>query len=635
MIVLQAKDLSKAYIVDPVFKEVSFTLQAGEKVGLVGPNGAGKSTLFRCLTGELSIDEGEVTVAKRTRLGYLQQRFDDDGDARLIDIVMSSFADILEQRRRLRAMEEDMAHTEGKALESLYEAYAQETADYEASGGYSVESRAKGIIRGLGFSEADESRAARDFSGGERNRVELARLLLREPEVLLLDEPTNHLDLEAIEWLEGFLSQYPGALLMISHDRYFLDQTVERILELDHGRLKSYTGNYSTYVRRKEEDEALQHKAYLQQQKQIAKEEAFIERNRAGVGAKQARGRETRLAKVDRLEDVRQNKTLAFRSYEVEEGPRVICEALHLSKAFEEKVLFSDLNLKIERGDKIGLIGPNGCGKSTLVKILAGLMPADGGDVFIGPRVDLAYFDQKQSLLDPEATVLEQVLYHTPLDLPASRKELARMMFYEEDLDKKVRSLSGGEKARLSMLLLFLSEPNFLVMDEPTNHLDLVSKGLLEDFLEAFAGTLLIVSHDRYFLNRVTNTTWVMENHDISPYIGNYTYYVEKRNELLYKAQTEAAPKAEPSRAGSGKSLSKSKLRNENERLEARLMALEEELESVQEELQSVVQSQPEDYMARYQSLSEEVARLEATIDETYDAWSEVHALLEEVLNEK
>lgn len=630
MIVLQAQNCEKAYIADPIFENVSFNLQEREKVGLVGPNGAGKSTLFRCLTGELALDRGKVTIAKRSQLGYLQQRFDHDGDTKLMDLVMSSFEDIIEQRQRLSEMEESMATVQGADLEELYDAYAKEMADYEEKGGYSIESRAKGIIRGLGFQESDESRLVSDFSGGERNRIELARLLLREPDILLLDEPTNHLDLEAIEWLESYLAQYPGALLIISHDRYFLDQTVDRILELNHKHLKSYTGNYSTYLRRKEEDEALQHKAFLAQQRMIHREEAFIERNRAGVGAKQARGRETRLAKIDRLEDVRRNKSLSFRTYNLEEGPRVICEGLHLNKSFNEKTLFENLSLKIERGDKIGLIGPNGCGKSTLVKILAGQQLADEGDVFIGPRVKMAYFDQKQSTLDPNSTVLDQILYHSHLDLPGARKELARMMFFDEDLDKKVRALSGGEKARLSMLLIFLDEPNFLIMDEPTNHLDILAKDLLEDFLDDFPGTFLVVSHDRYFLNQVTNKTWVMQNQSIDSYIGNYTYYIEKRNELLYKDQntlmTTIDNKADKPQK---RSLSRSKLRNENERLETKLAELEVSLEAIQAEMQEVVQQQPANYMDKYLDLNNQVAELQQSIESTYEAWAEVQEQLE------
>lgn len=637
MIVLQAQHLEKAYIVDPIFKDVSFTIQSGDKIGLIGPNGAGKSTLFRCLTGDLSIDRGILSKPNDITVGYLEQRPDYQTDRPLFSVVMDSFSDILEKRDVLRTLEEKMSLTSGEELDDLYTRYAAATSEYEACGGYSVESRAKGIIRGLGFSDQDFTRSINSFSGGERNRIDLARLLVREPDILLLDEPTNHLDLFAVQWLEQYLANYNGTVFMISHDRYFLDKTVTQIYELSHQVLSMYKGNYSRYLDLKEKENEERHKAFLEQQQLIQKEKAFIDKYRAGVKSRQARGREKRLSRIDLLTDVQHDRSMNIANFDVDTAPRIVLEVERLSKAFADTTLFEDLSFVIENGDKIGLIGKNGSGKSTLLKILCGEVERDDGIISFGPRIRMSYYDQEQAVLNDNETVLEQILYHTELDLPKSRAELARMMFYEDDLDKKIASLSGGEKARLSFLLLLLQKPNFIIMDEPTNHLDIASKTVMENYLRDYPGTLLVVSHDRYFLDEVTNKTFELDNKTLSIYLGNYSYYRDKKAELLWKKeqrenglqkQADGLSQRKPVKK---KQPSKSKLKMQYDELEKKIADMEADLETEQSLLTGKI---PTDETIDYAAVADTIHRLEKELEDAYEEWTEVAETLEELLND-
>ncbi len=635
MIVLQAQHLEKSYIVDPVFKDVSFTIQSGDKIGLIGPNGAGKSTLFKCLIGDLSIDGGTLSKPNDITIGYLEQRPDYQTDRPLFSIVLESFNDILEKRNILRNLEKEMSNAKEDALDALYSRYAEATADYESCGGYSVESRAKGIIRGLGFCDDDFTRAISSFSGGERNRIDLARLLVREPDILLLDEPTNHLDLFSVQWLEQYLANYNGTVFMISHDRYFLDKTVTQIYELSHKTLSIYRGNYSCYLILKEKENEERHKAYLEQQQLINKEKAFIEKYRAGVKSRQARGREKKLSRIERLDDIQKDRSMNMGFFEVDTAPRIVLEVERLSKSFDEISLFEDLSFVIENGDKVGLIGKNGSGKSTLLKVLCGEIDRDDGIISFGPRIRMGYYDQEQAILNDNETVLEQILYHTELDLPRSRAELARMMFYEEDLEKKVNSLSGGEKARLSLLLLLLQKPNFIIMDEPTNHLDIASKTIMENYLSDYPGTLLIVSHDRYFLDEVTTKTFELNDKKLSIYLGNYSYYKEKKAELIWKEQqtTISSDQIPPNeiRPIKKKQPSKSKLKVQYETLEKEIADIETALEKEQTILTgTAVTEEAIDYAA----IAANIAELEKKLERAYEEWTDVAETLEELLND-
>ena len=643
MIALQGTNLSHAYIVEPTFERLSFAIQAGEKIGLIGPNGAGKTTLFKCLTGELALESGQISLARDCSMGYLEQRIDFKSNTSLLDSMMAVFEDVLAMRQRMSALEHDMSAASEDKLAAIYETYAELTHEYERLGGYSVESRVKGVVQGLGFSEADYDRPLDTFSGGERTRLELAALLVREPDILLLDEPTNHLDLNALEWLETYLKNYRGSLLLISHDRYFLDQVVTRILELDHGVLTSYTGNYSRYLLLKAEAEAAQEKAFASQQKMLAKEQAYIEKNRAGRMAKQARGREKKLARIELINNVQSQKKAHLRQFDVDTSAKIVLDIQDLSKSFGAETVFHDLNLTVFRQDRIGIIGPNGCGKSTLLKTIIGQLPADGGDVAFGSRVQWAYYDQEQSRLNFDSTVLDQVLYNSYLDLPESRAELAKMLFTENDWEKRVGSLSGGEKARLSLLMLLLEQPNFIIMDEPTNHLDIASKRIMEDYLQTYKRTLLIVSHDRYFLDQVTEKTWAFENQGIQIYYGNYSYYREKKAEQremeALKKISLTAPDAPHQQSSSTakttkRNISKSKLRKTIADCELAIAEKEAALADAEEAILTAAKDYTEDALATYEAHVQQKERLEAELEELYQTWSHSSDLLEELTHE-
>ncbi|MFR4401096.1 MAG: ABC-F family ATP-binding cassette domain-containing protein, partial [Peptococcus niger] len=460
---------------------------------------------------------------------------------------------------------------------------------------------------------------------------------------LLLDEPTNHLDLNALEWLETYLKNYRGSLLLISHDRYFLDQVVTRILELDHGVLTSYTGNYSRYLVLKAEAEAAQEKAFASQQKMLAKEQAYIEKNRAGRMAKQARGREKKLARIELINNVQSQKKAHLRQFDVDTSAKIVLDIQDLSKSFGAETVFHDLNLTVFRQDRIGIIGPNGCGKSTLLKTIIGQLPADGGDVAFGSRVQWAYYDQEQSRLNFDSTVLDQVLYNSYLDLPESRAELAKMLFTENDWEKRVGSLSGGEKARLSLLMLLLEQPNFIIMDEPTNHLDIASKRIMEDYLQTYKGTLLIVSHDRYFLDQVTEKTWAFEEQGIQIYYGNYSYYREKKAEQremeALKTASLTAPDAPHQQSSltaktTKRNISKSKLRKTIADCELAIAEKEAALADAEEALLTAAKDYTEDALATYEAHVQQKELLEAELEELYQTWSHSSDLLEELTHE-
>ena len=643
MIVLQASDLRHAYIVEPTFDHLSFVIQEGEKIGLIGPNGAGKTTLFKCLTGELPIEAGQISLQKDCTLGYLEQRIDFQSGTVLLDALMAVFDDILDMRRQQRQLEEEMSQADGRGLEDIYDRYADLTHAYEKQGGYSIESRVKGVIQGLGFTEADYNRPLHTFSGGERTRLELAALLVREPDILLLDVPTNHLDIKAVDWLEGYLKNYKGSLLLISHDRYFLDQVTTKILELDHGRLTAYPGNYSRYLVLKREADLAHDKAVANQQQMLAKEQAYIEKNRAGRMAKQARGREKKLARLQILEKTEGDKAVHFKDFDVDMSAKIVLDLHDLYQGFDQDLLFSHLNLTVYRQDKIGIIGPNGCGKSSLLKTIIGQIPPVSGEVSFGSRVHWSYFDQEQSRLDYESTVLDQILYHTDLNLPESRSELAKMLFFESDWDKQVKSLSGGEKARLSLLMLLLERPNFIIMDEPTNHLDIASKQVMEAYLKEYPGTLLIVSHDRYFLDEVTDKTWAFDNREVQIYYGNYSYYREKLTEQAELAALKsaeestdislAAKKPSPKKGDKNK-LSKSKLRDEIAQAEKEIAEKEDALEAVEKALLEAAQNYSKEAQEAYEVRLSEKDQLEADLENLYHTWSTSSELLEALVDE-
>lgn len=635
MIILQGKNLKKSYITNLIFENLDFHIQEGEKVGLVGPNGTGKSTLFRCITGEDSFDEGQLQMSARHSMGYMEQMPEFAPNFTLLDAVMEMFNDIFAMRDQLRQLELEMGGVEGDALEKLLEEYSALTHRYEDLGGFSCESRAKGIIKGLGFTDADFSREIACFSGGEKTRASLARLLVREPDLLLLDEPTNHLDLEALDWLETYLRNYRGAVLVISHDRYFLDQVTTRTMELNHHALKSYGGNYSRYLVLKAEQEMAQMRAYEKQQAEIARTEEYIRKYKAGIKSKQARGREKQLSRLERLEGVQSDKSMLLHMHEVSGTGEVVLEIRDLAMAYPDKVLFSGFTDTIYKGEKVGLIGGNGVGKSTILKIIIGHLQPTGGTVHLGARVKMAYYDQEHRQLNPDNKIIDEIVYQYDVTLREARDLLAQVMFFGEDVEKRIGDLSGGEKARVALLKIILDKPNFLIMDEPTNHLDISSKEIVEQFLEEFPGTVFMVSHDRYLLDAICTRTIVLEDQKFSAYLGNYSYYRQKRAELerLAREKQEEEAQRSKSQAKQGKAavvekpkINKSKVRKEIEQLEEQIQAGELRAAELSELLADGATYQDEEKSRLFVA---EYKHLEESIPAWYEAWEQLQLLLE------
>ena len=634
MIILQGKNLSKSYISNLIFDHVDFHIQEGEKVGLVGPNGTGKSTLFRCITNEESFDSGTLSMSARHTMGYMEQMPEFAPGFTLLDAVLEMFQDIFAMRDQLRHLEHEMGMQDGEALETLLDEYSRLTHSYEDLGGFSCESRAKGIIKGLGFDDEDFNREIACFSGGEKTRASLARLLVREPDLLLLDEPTNHLDLDALDWLENFLRNYRGAVLVISHDRYFLDQVTTRTLELNHHTLKSYNGNYSRYTELKAEQEMAQMRAYEKQQAEIARTEEYIRKYKAGIKSKQARGREKQLSRVERLEAVGHNKSMLLNMHEVSGSGEVVLEIRDLAMQYPDKVLFSDFTDTIYKGEKIGLIGGNGVGKSTILKIIMGQIEATSGTVKTGSRVKVAYYDQEHRQLNPKNKIIDEIVYQYDVTLNEARDLLAQVLFFGEDVEKRIGDLSGGEKARVALLKIILDEPNLLIMDEPTNHLDISAKEIVEEFLLAFPGTVFMVSHDRYLLDSVCTRTIVLENRKLMSYLGNYSYYRQKAAELERAAREKQEElEAELARKTANKpvaqdkpKINKQKTRKEIEALEAQIQESEMRSEELSALLADGATYQDEE---KSKLLVSEYKALEESIPLLYEKWEELQMLLE------
>ena len=633
MAILQANGLEKIFITNTIFSGISFTINEGQKVGLVGPNGAGKSTLMKCIAGLEELDAGTLSFAKGTSFGYLAQQVNLDLDKTLREVILEAFSDVLRLYQEIRALEiaiSDESDTDKQ--QDLLQIYQEKQAEYEKRNGYAVESHVKGIVLGLGFVESDLERTVESFSGGERTRVMLARQLVRNPDILLLDEPTNHLDLPAIEWLEVFLKNFKGTVLVISHDEYFLDAIVDTIMDLENQSLTIYPMGFFKYKEEKKKQRAIQHKHYLEQQKMIAKEQAYIRRNRAGVNSKQARGREKKLMRQTLLNDVSENEKIKIGMYSTDESARFVLSVNDLDVVVAGKTLADNLNFEIQAREKVSIIGRNGVGKSSLLKtIVKEIASGESKTVKLGNRVKWAYFDQHQMNLDESLTVLEQTLKSCDLKLSEAKSLLARYLFREDDLERSVSLLSGGEKVRLSFMILLFEEPNFLILDEPTNHLDMESKEIIVHFLKEFQGSILVVSHDRELLNEVTTRTLEMADGSLTSYLGNYSYFKEKKELLATLAEESAENKTvaeKPALKKRSTGLSKSKLRSEIERLEANIADLEKKIETLNAAL-----TQPG---AHYSEIAKELDESNDALEATMETWQEKSELLEEALaNEK
>ena len=529
MATLKISGLSKSFGIKTVFENVSFDVRSGERIGLVGANGAGKTTLLKCIIGTEEYDKGSVKASDGAIIGYLRQDFNYTSHT-IREEMEEAWKDVLFYKDKIERLTRELETN--KSDENLVREYGRAEERFEFLGGYEYESTTRKILTGLGFSDEDWDRDIRSFSGGQKVRINLAAAFVRHPDFLLLDEPTNHLDMNMLEWLEDYLRSYKGGILMISHDRYFLDAAATGILDLENHHIRSFRGGYTRYMETKENQDRAYQKAYDKQQEHIKETEEYIRRYKAGIKAKQARGRQSQLDRLVRLEKPVHQASLRFHFDPPQECADKVLDVLRVEGSYGNQVLFKDLTMHIRRGETVGLIGPNGAGKTTLLKIITGEKKLDSGFVQLGNNVKMGYYSQEQERLHPNLTVLDEVRDTFNFGEKEARNILGMFLFRGDDVFKTVGMLSGGEKARLSLLCLFLEKPNFLILDEPTNHLDIPTREIMEEALKAFGGTCLVVSHDRYFLDKVVGRILDLDQGKLTEYLGNYSYYREKKKDL-------------------------------------------------------------------------------------------------------
>lgn len=554
--ILSCSNITKSFGTDSVLEQVSFHIEEREKAAIVGINGAGKSTLLKIIIGELAPDDGTVVVTKGKTLGYLAQHQDLDSSRTIYDELLEVKRPVIEMEERIRQLEIEMKHSAGEELETLYQTYSRLSHEFELANGYAWKSEITGVLKGLGFEEEEFSKSVCTLSGGQKTRVSLGKLLLSRPDIILLDEPTNHLDMESIAWLENYLLNYQGTVIIVAHDRYFLDRVVTKIVELDNGKATVFQGNYSAYSEKKAMLRANILKAYLNQQQEIRHQEEVITKLRSfnrEKSIKRAESREKLLNKMERIEkptEVNDAMNITLEP-DIQSGNDVLT-VRGLSKGFDGQQLFSGVDFDIKRGERIAIIGNNGTGKTTILKIINGIVPADSGEIRLGSRVHIGYYDQEHHVLHNEKTLFQELSDTYPgMNNTQIRNVLAAFLFTGEDVFKLIGDLSGGEKGRVSLAKLMLSEANFLILDEPTNHLDITSKEILENALNHYTGTVLYVSHDRYFINRTATRILDLTHNTLVNYIGNYDYYLEKRD-TMEQLLTGSAGNGAAKNAGSG-----------------------------------------------------------------------------------
>ncbi len=544
--ILACQNISKSFGTDEIIKHVSFHVEEHEKVAVVGINGAGKSTLLKIIIGELGADEGEVTVAKNKSIGYLAQYQDITGEQTIYEEALGACFELLAMEEKLREMEAEMAHQAAEGMETFLERYNRLHHEFELKGGYTFRSEITGVLKGLGFAEEDFQKHMEELSGGQKTRVALGKLLVTKPDIILLDEPTNHLDMESIAWLETYLKSYKGAVIIVAHDRYFLDRVVTKVVEISRHTGTVYDGNYTDYAKKKEQLREAQLKQYYNQQREIKHQEEVIAKLKSfnrEKSIKRAESREKMLDKVERIEKPVDENTDIHISLEpdITSGNDVL-EIKDLKKSYEE-LLFEQIGFEIKRGERVALIGNNGTGKTTILKIINGLVDADDGTVKLGANVHIGYYDQEHQNLHPQKTLFEEIADAYPnLTQTRIRNILAAFLFTDDDVFKRIGDISGGERGRVSLAKLMLSNANFLILDEPTNHLDITSKEILESALNRYTGTVLYVSHDRYFINRTATRILELTGRTVINYIGNYDYYLEKR-EVMNEVYVESRGK--------------------------------------------------------------------------------------------
>ena len=640
MILMTVQGVSKSFGMKSVLKDISLTLQQGARMGLIGVNGSGKSTLFRLIAGQMEPDEGTISLMRGTRVGMLTQEADIQSDLTVREELSRVFEPVREMERRLRALEEEMAqkHEDEAELDRLSREYARLTDRFEDAGGYEWPSQIQGVLAGLGFAKGREDQPASVLSGGEKTRLCLARLLLTQPDLLMLDEPTNHLDLSSIQWLEDTLKKYRGTVLIISHDRYFMNSVCDCMAEISMRRLVQYEGNYDQFTVKRQADIERQIREYKLQQAEIARQQAIIQRYRMYNREKSIRAaesREKRLEKMERLERPVDEQHVRF-SFEARRrtGDDVL-KVRGLAKSFEGRSLFENFDLHLRAGDRVAIIGPNGVGKSTLLNIIARKLKADAGEVEFGANVDLGYYEQHQTGLDPEKDVLNELWDAFPrLDLDRVRSVLALFLFTGDDVYKKISMLSGGEKGRVSLCKLMLKRDNLLLLDEPTNHLDMDSREVLEGALEDFDGTILTVSHDRYFINRVADRIIEMRPDGVKEYLGNYDDYLEKKRRE--EAGLEDAAASGMTKTQLDKQRRRERLLREGKKaLEKQLEAAEARIADAEKEIQDLEARMADPELYQRPDEARETARRHAELQAGMDALYEEWEALSEAVSER
>ena len=635
--ILACQNICKAFGDNEVLKNASFHIEEREKAAIVGINGAGKSTLLKIIMGEMAADDGQTVLNKGATIGYLAQHQEMQSGNTIFDELLTVKQDVLDLEARIRSMELSMKQAEGAELQELMDQYARLSHEFEQKNGYAWKSEITGVLKGLGFTEEDFSKHVDTLSGGQKTRVSLGKLLLSKPDIIMLDEPTNHLDMGSITWLETFLMNYQGAVLIVSHDRYFLNRVVTKVIEIDQGEVTTFMGNYSDYAQKKAMLREAQMQAYLNQQREIKHQEEVIAKLKSFNREKSIKRAESREKMLDKL-DVLDKPTEVKADMHIELEPRVVSgndvlTVLGLSKAFPPQTLFTDLDFEIKRGERVALIGSNGTGKTTILKILNQVIPADAGEVYLGSRVQIGYYDQEHHVLHMEKTVFEELSDAYPtLTNTKIRNVLAAFLFTGDDVFKRIKDLSGGERGRVSLAKLMLSEANFLILDEPTNHLDIVSKEVLEDALNHYTGTVLFVSHDRYFINTVATRILDLENQGLTNYIGNYDYYLEKKETMVNftAAPTEMAAAVDVLAETDSKLDWKQqkeqqaqlrKKQNELKKVESRIEELENRDKEIDAELEK---KEVFTNVAEVTKLSKEKDAIQTELEELYEKWEEL-----------
>ena len=635
--ILSCQSICKSFGEKVILQDASFHIEEREKAALIGNNGAGKTTLLRIIMEEISADSGQVVIAKDKKIGYLAQYQDIHGHHTIYEELMTTKQYILDMEDKIRSLEQEMKYVAGDKLESLMNSYTRLTHQFELENGYAYKSEIVGVLKGLGFEEEDYGKQIENLSGGQKTRVALGKLLISKPDILLLDEPTNHLDMESIAWLETYLLNYPGAVFIVSHDRYFLDKVVTKIVEIEAAQMRMYEGNYSAYALKKAQLCDAQYKAYLNQQREIKHQEAVITKLRSFNREKSIKRAESRVKMLDKIQRIE-------KPIEIDNQMRISLEPRFisgndvltvegLSKAFPGQTLFTDINFEIKRGERVALIGNNGTGKTTILKILNGIVDADAGRFALGSKVQIGYYDQEHHVLHMEKTIFQEISDTYPtLTETEIRNMLAAFLFTGDDVFKLISSLSGGERGRVSLAKLMLSEANFLILDEPTNHLDIASKEILEEALNSYTGTVLYVSHDRYFINQTATRIMDLTNQAIVNYIGDYDYYLEKKDEMtrIYAPAQETAAQEVKENVSETKltwqqqkeeQALKRKRENELKKVEARI----EELETRDKEIdETMVLPDICTNVAECTKLSREKAAIAEELEGLYEKWEEL-----------